>query len=69
LTPERLLDFEELLGANAQDLSFDELANKVPIRGDAVAPPAGRADDFAWPRPDIVAARSDPVVATTIPLD
>jgi hypothetical protein len=67
LTPERLIEFEELLGASTQDLSVDELANKMLVQGDAVAPPAGRADDFAWPHPDIVAARSDPVVATTEP--
>jgi hypothetical protein len=67
LTPQPLLEFEELLGADTRDLSVDELANRVLIQGEVVAPPAGRADDFAWPRPDIVAARSDPVVATTEP--
>jgi hypothetical protein len=67
LTPERLVEFEELLGANTRDLSVDELANRVLVQGEPVGPPAGRADDFTWPRPDIVAARSDPAVATTEP--
>jgi hypothetical protein len=67
LTRERLIEFEELLGANTGELSVDDLANKVLLQGEAVTPPAGRADDFARPRPDIVAARSDPVVATSEP--
>jgi uncharacterized protein len=29
----------------------DPMATKVLSRGDAVAAPAGRADDFSWPRP------------------
>jgi hypothetical protein len=64
LTPPPLIEFEELLGANTGDLSIDELANNVLVQGEAAAAPAGRADDFAWPRPDIAAAPNDPVVAT-----
>jgi hypothetical protein len=64
LTPPPLIEFEELLGANTGDLSIDELANNVLVQGEAAAAPAGRADDFAWPRPDIAAAPSDPGVAT-----
>ena len=29
----------------------DPIATKVLSRGDPLAAPAGRADDFAWPRP------------------
>ena len=29
----------------------DPTAARVLVRGEAVAPPKGRADDFAWPRP------------------
>jgi hypothetical protein len=64
LNPQPFTEFEELLGANIGDLSIDELANKVLVQGEAVAAAAGRADDFAWPRRDIVAAPSDPVAAT-----
>jgi uncharacterized protein len=56
---------EELLGANARQLAADALVTKVLVNGEAVRAPAGRADDFAWPRRDIAPVGSDPVVATT----
>jgi hypothetical protein len=31
----------------------DNVVTRVLVRGEPVAPPAGRADDFAWPRRDI----------------
>jgi uncharacterized protein len=34
-------------------------------KGETVGAPAGRADDFAWPRRDVAPVGSDPVVATT----
>jgi len=37
-------------GRPAQLTSTDPVAAKVLTRGDAVAAPSGRADDFAWPR-------------------
>jgi hypothetical protein len=40
----------ELLGASPQTTS-DPIAAKVLSRGEALAAPAGRADDFSWPRP------------------
>ncbi len=40
----------ELLGASAQTTS-DPIAAKVLSRGETLAAPAGRADDFSWPRP------------------
>jgi hypothetical protein len=42
----------DLLGGGrpAQITSTDPVAAKVLTRGDAIAAPAGRADDFAWPR-------------------
>ncbi len=41
------------------------MAAKVLVKGEAVRAPAGRADDFAWPRRDVAPTGSDPVVATT----
>jgi uncharacterized protein len=56
---------DELLGGNARQPVADALATKVLARGEAVPVPAGRADDFAWPRRDVAPVGSDPVVATT----
>jgi lysophospholipase L1-like esterase len=43
----------DLLGAadHASQKTPDPVAAKVLSRGDALAAPAGRADDFSWPRP------------------
>jgi hypothetical protein len=38
-------------GSHPAQASSDPIATKVLSRGDAVAAPAGRADDFSWPRP------------------
>jgi hypothetical protein len=67
LTPEPIIEAQELLGADLSDLSTDELANKVLVQGEAVAAPAGRADNFSWPRLDILTSRRDPEIATTEP--
>jgi hypothetical protein len=41
----------------------------VLVKGEPIVPPAGRADDFAWPRRGIAAFGSDPVVtSTTMPV-
>jgi uncharacterized protein len=40
----------ELLGASPQTTS-DPIAAKVLSRGETLTTPAGRADDFSWPRP------------------
>jgi hypothetical protein len=67
LTPEPIIEARKLLGANAPDLSTDELANKVLVQGEAVAAPAGRADNFSWPRRGIVSSRRHPEIATNEP--
>jgi uncharacterized protein len=41
---------DELLGASPRTTS-DPIAAKVLSRGEGLAAPAGRADDFSWPRP------------------
>jgi hypothetical protein len=37
----------------------------VLVKGDTMPAPAGRADDFSWPRRAPAPVGSDPVVATT----
>jgi hypothetical protein len=65
LIAERGSESQELLGAGAGQPAVDALATKVLVRGEAVTPPAGRADDFAWPRRSVAPPGSDPLVATT----
>ena len=38
---------------------------RVLVKGEPIAPPAGRSDDFKWPRRAIAPFGKDPVVATT----
>ncbi len=55
-----------LLGSSApQQLIPDAVANRVLVKGDPVPAPAGRADDFAWPRRAPAPVGADPVAATT----
>src|SRR6267143_4501170 len=65
LVAERGSETDDLLGGNARQLPNDAMAAKVLVRGEPIPAPAGRADDFAWPRRDIAPVGSDPVVATT----
>lgn len=47
----------------------DPVATKVLVKGDPVPAPAGRADDFSWPRRDIAPVGADPSVAVaTLPM-
>jgi hypothetical protein len=39
-------------GGPARTTSADPMANRVLVKGEPVPAPAGRADNFAWPRPD-----------------
>jgi len=65
LTSERRSESDELLGANVRQPTSEGMDAKVLVRGEAPPSPAGRADDFAWPRRDVAPFGSDPVVATT----
>jgi hypothetical protein len=59
-------DSDELLGAGTPRQSItDAVASKVLVKGEALAAPAGRSDDFTWPHRGIAPVGSDPVVATT----
>jgi uncharacterized protein len=65
LTSEVSSESDELLGGNARSKITDAVATKVLVNGEAMPAPAGRADDFAWPRRGVAPVGKDPVVATT----
>ena len=65
LIAERAVERDELLGGNTRQPTNDAMAAKVLVRGEPVPAPAGRADDFAWPRRDVAPVGADPVVAMT----
>lgn len=57
---------DKLLGApGARTMTIDAQAARVMIKGEALSPPAGRADDFAWPRREIGRVKTDTPVAST----
>ena len=56
---------DDLLGGNTRQPASDAMVAKVLVRGEPIRAPAGRADDFAWPRRDVAPVGSDPVVAAT----
>jgi len=60
---------DELLGgAGSRGVTVDPLVVRTLTKGDALAAPAGRADDFAWPRREVALAKAgDPVVAAVAP--
>ena len=45
----------------------DALAARTLVKGEPLAPPAGRADDFVWPRREVgrEQVKSEPAVAST----
>jgi lysophospholipase L1-like esterase len=45
----------ELLGGKDHTTQTTSIAAKVLSRGETLAAPAGRADDFSWPRKDVIA--------------
>lgn len=57
---------DELAGAGSIRPNItDAVASRVLVRGDPMSAPAGRADDFIWPRRGVAPLGADPVVATT----
>jgi len=65
LTSEISNESDELLGGNVRPKITDAVATKVLVNGEAMPVPAGRADDFTWPRRAVAPVGADPVVATT----
>jgi hypothetical protein len=65
LVAERGVEADDLLGGNSRQTAGDAVAAKVLVQGESLPAPAGRADDFAWPRRGVAPVGGDPVVATT----
>src|SRR5262249_38753302 len=52
---------DQLLGGGATQQGItDAVATRVLVKGDSMPAPAGRADDFSWPRRAPAAGRSAP---------
>src|SRR5205814_1699064 len=61
---------DQLLGGpGSRPATIDALAARTLVKGEPLAPPAGRADDFAWPRREVgrEQAKGDTPVAATSP--
>ena len=61
---------DQLLGGpGTRPAGVDALAARTLVKGEALAPPAGRADDYAWPRREIgrEQAKGDTPVAAASP--
>ncbi|AMN40163.1 SGNH/GDSL hydrolase family protein [Rhodoplanes sp. Z2-YC6860] len=59
---------QDLLGAAAESATAGgnpRAATRVLIKGEPITPPAGRSDDFRWPRRGVAAFGTDPTVAVT----
>jgi len=57
---------QELIGSSDPGaVPAPKSVTRTLVNGDAIAPPAGRSDDFKWPRREIAPFGTDPVVATT----
>ena len=57
---------DQLLGgAGVQPATVDPLVARVLVKGEPLSAPAGRADDFSWPRREVghEPARGEPVIA------
>ncbi|MBV9562374.1 MAG: DUF459 domain-containing protein [Bradyrhizobium sp.] len=63
---------DQLLGGpGTRPAPVDALAARTLVKGEALAPPAGRADDFAWPRREVghEQAKGDTPVANAAPTE
>ncbi|MDP1583824.1 MAG: DUF459 domain-containing protein [Bradyrhizobium sp.] len=61
---------DQLLGGpGSRPAAVDALAARTLVKGEPLAPPAGRADDFVWPRREVgrEPAKGDTPVASTAP--
>lgn len=61
---------DQLLGGpGSRPAPVDALAARTLVKGEALSPPAGRADDFAWPHREVgrEQAKGDVPVASTSP--
>ena len=59
---------DQLLGGpGSRPLTVDGLAARTLVKGEPLTPPAGRADDFVWPRREIVPAKGEASMASISP--
>ena len=61
---------DQLLGGpGSRPAAVDALATRTLVKGEPLAPPAGRADDFVWPRREVgrEQAKGETPVATVAP--
>jgi hypothetical protein len=65
LTPAKSAAEDLAGGGQPRPAGTDPVAARVLVRGEALQPPTGRADDFAWPRDDAQAEANEilPVLA------
>src|SRR5712672_3657456 len=50
----RVIGTDQLLGGpGSRPAAVDPLAARTLVKGEPLTPPAGRADDFAWPRREV----------------
>ncbi len=64
------INSDQLLGGpGSRPATVDGLAARTLVKGEPLAPPAGRADDFAWPRREVgrEQAKGDSPVASVAP--
>jgi hypothetical protein len=52
-------------GGTAKSAEPETAGTRVLVKGEPVPAPAGRSDDFAWPRRGVMPVGADPVVATS----
>jgi hypothetical protein len=59
---------DQLLGGpGTRPAAVDPLAARALIKGEPLSPPAGRADDFAWPRREMEQSKSETPMASASP--
>ncbi len=58
---------ELLGGAGSRPANVDALAARTLVKGEPLAPPSGRADDFAWPRRDVGIPAPESILAAPSP--
>ncbi len=61
---------DQLLGGpGSRPAAVDALAARTLVKGEPLAPPAGRADDFVWPRREVgrEQVKGEPAVASVTP--
>jgi uncharacterized protein len=66
LIPSSIAPDQLLGGPGSRPAAVDSLATRALVKGEPLSPPAGRADDFAWPRREIgrEQIKGDPLAAS-----